>query len=197
MSVSWSGGSGATSLNAQIYKSALSNMTSFSTVTATPASSTSVTSPTSFALSTFAAASYYYYGAIITAINASGSTPSSMSTGVRYIPTFTASSLAGAPTNSLVTTNGTGAAASFNNLQAVVCDSTTNIYITENNLYYLSLHLKLSSLFYSTQLIDIFSYELPTNNNIEKKKTMPLINNSLLVYHTKYYLNIHTIITHI
>jgi hypothetical protein len=131
MSVSWSGGSGATSFNAQIYKSALSNMTSFSTVTATPASSTSVTSPTSFALSTFAAASYYYYGAIITAINASGSTPSSMSTGVRYIPTFTASSLAGSTANALVTTNGTGAAASFNNLQAVVCDSTTNIYITE------------------------------------------------------------------
>ena len=131
MSVTWSGGSGATSFNAQIYKSALSNMTSFSTVTATPASSTSVTSPTSFALSTFAAASYYYYGAIITAINATGSTPSSMSTGVRYIPTFTASSLAGAPGNSLTTVNGTGAAASFNNLQSVVCDSTTNIYITE------------------------------------------------------------------
>jgi hypothetical protein len=61
-------------------------------------------------------------------------------------------------------------------------DKNTNIYITENNLYYLSLHLKLSSLFYSTQLIDIFSYELPINNNIKKKKTIPFINNSLIVY---------------
>jgi hypothetical protein len=61
-------------------------------------------------------------------------------------------------------------------------DKNTNIYITENNLYYLALHLKLSSLFYSTQLIDIFSYELPINNNVEKKKTIPSINNSLIVY---------------
>ena len=61
-------------------------------------------------------------------------------------------------------------------------DKNTNIYITENNLYYLSLHLKLSSLFYSTQLIDIFSYELPINNNIQKNKNIPLVNNSLIVY---------------
>jgi len=61
-------------------------------------------------------------------------------------------------------------------------DKNTNIYITKNNLYYLSLHLKLSSLFYSTQLVDIFSYELPFNNNFEKKKKMSLINNSLIVY---------------
>jgi len=61
-------------------------------------------------------------------------------------------------------------------------DKNTNIYITENNLYYLSLHLKLSSLFYSTQLVDIFSYELPFNNNFDKKKKMSLINNSLIVY---------------
>ena len=61
-------------------------------------------------------------------------------------------------------------------------DKNTNIYITENNLYYLSLHLKLSSLFYSTQLVDIFSYELPFNNNFDKKKKMSLINNYLIVY---------------
>ena len=61
-------------------------------------------------------------------------------------------------------------------------DKNTNIYITENHLYYLSLHLKLSSLFYSTQLVDIFSYELPLNNNIEKNKNISLINNSLVVY---------------
>jgi hypothetical protein len=61
-------------------------------------------------------------------------------------------------------------------------DKNTNIYITENNLYYLSLHLKLSSLFYSTQLVDIFSYELPIANNVEKNKNIPLLNSSLIVY---------------
>jgi hypothetical protein len=61
-------------------------------------------------------------------------------------------------------------------------DKNTNIYITENNLYYLSLHLKLSSLFYSTQLVDIFSYELPIANNVEKNKNIALLNSSLIVY---------------
>lgn len=62
-------------------------------------------------------------------------------------------------------------------------DKNTNVYITETNFYYLSLHLKLSSLFYSTQLIDIFSYELPFNKNISNKENkISLINNSLIVY---------------
>ena len=63
-------------------------------------------------------------------------------------------------------------------------DKNLNIYITENNLYYLSLHIKLSSLFYSTQLCDMFAYELPINNNINntKKNKISLVSNSLLVY---------------
>jgi len=61
-------------------------------------------------------------------------------------------------------------------------DKNINIYITEKNLYYLTLHLKLSSIFYSTQLVDIFSYELPFNNNLEKNKKIPLVNSSLIVY---------------
>lgn len=70
-------------------------------------------------------------------------------------------------------------------------DKNLNLYLTENNLYFLILHIKLSSLFYSTQLCEIFSYETPynnnnriymenTNKNIEKK--IPLINNSVIVY---------------
>lgn len=58
------------------------------------------------------------------------------------------------------------------------------IYINENNLYYLTLHLKLSSLFYSTQLIEIFAYDYPYNINTEKKNNAKIttLNNSLIVY---------------
>jgi NADH:ubiquinone oxidoreductase subunit C len=62
-------------------------------------------------------------------------------------------------------------------------DKNLNIYITENNLYYLALHIKLSSLFYSTQLCEIFAYEVPlNNNNISTKITLPLISSSVIVY---------------
>lgn len=65
-------------------------------------------------------------------------------------------------------------------------DKNLNIYLTENNFYYLTLHIKLSSLFYSTQLCEIFSYELPfTNNTLNNRPLLnkiPLINNSLIVY---------------
>lgn len=63
-------------------------------------------------------------------------------------------------------------------------DKNLNVYITETNFYYLSLHLKLSSLFYSTQLCEIFAYELPMNNNISSSDNnkISLVNNSLLVY---------------
>lgn len=61
-------------------------------------------------------------------------------------------------------------------------DKNTNIYITENNFYFLSIHLKLSSLFYSTQLCDIFCYELPITNNEKKNGNLSLINSSIIVY---------------
>ena len=63
-------------------------------------------------------------------------------------------------------------------------DKNLNIYITENNLYFLSMHIKLSSLFYSTQLCEIFAYELPSNNNINlnNPKRVDLTNNSIIVY---------------
>ena len=79
--VTWSGGSGATSYTVQIYSSASSNMSSSSTVSQTPSSSTTVTSPRGF---TFTASSGLYYGAIVTAVNSAGSSASSISTGVLY-----------------------------------------------------------------------------------------------------------------
>ena len=64
-------------------------------------------------------------------------------------------------------------------------DKNLNVYINENNLYFLALHLKLSSLFYSTQLSDMFAYETPNNtnvNNIQNSDKIALVNNSILVY---------------
>ena len=40
-----------------------------------------------------------------------------------------------------------------------------NLVVSPKALYYSSLHLRMASAFYSTQLVDIFSYEVPTYNN--------------------------------
>ena len=40
-----------------------------------------------------------------------------------------------------------------------------NLFISSSSLYFLVLHLRLSSLFYLTQLVDIFSYETTLNLN--------------------------------
>ena len=65
-------------------------------------------------------------------------------------------------------------------------DKNTNLIVSRKNAYYLTLHLKLSSLFYSTQLMDIFAYDLPVNINnvvnISNTTTAPILNNSILVY---------------
>ena len=80
--VTWSGGSGANYFTCQIYSSASSNMSSPSIISPqTPDSSTSITTPQVF---TFSVTAGLYYGAIITAVNAGGSTSSVMSTGVLY-----------------------------------------------------------------------------------------------------------------
>ena len=56
----------------------------------------------------------------------------------------------------------------------------TNIFLTTRSLYYLVLYLRFSSLFYSTQLVDIFAYEIPRTStlNTESKKS----NSSVVVY---------------
>jgi len=49
----------------------------------------------------------------------------------------------------------------------------TTIVIPYYTFYYFILHIKLSSVTYITQLVDIFSYELPinTNNSLTNKST--------------------------
>jgi NADH:ubiquinone oxidoreductase subunit C len=59
-------------------------------------------------------------------------------------------------------------------------DKNINVFLSQNNFYYLSLHLKLSSLFYSMQLSDIFAYDLPINS-INKNS---IVNNSIIVYNS-------------
>ena len=60
----------------------------------------------------------------------------------------------------------------------------TNIFILPQHLYYLILHLKLSSVFYSSQLIDIFSYEIPVNFNKlnNKNKNYANLNTTIVTY---------------
>ena len=53
-----------------------------------------------------------------------------------------------------------------------------NVLLLSSSLYYLSLHFRFSSLFYSTQLTDIFSYELPSNYSSLTKKSL----SSIVVY---------------
>lgn len=69
-----------------------------------------------------------------------------------------------------------------------------SIYITSDMLYYLAIHVKLSSLFYSTQLVDIFAYEIPFNANLKPKSNektkISLTNESVLLY------NFHSVLFH-
>lgn len=71
-------------------------------------------------------------------------------------------------------------------------DKNLNLYITENNLYYLALHIKLSSLFYSTQLVDIFAYEVPVSKNYNETENSKIadLSTSIVVY------NFHSIAFH-
>lgn len=62
-------------------------------------------------------------------------------------------------------------------------DMNTNILVTQKSFYYLMLHFKLSSLFYSLQLSDLFSYELPVNkNNAAQTSTHFTSSTSVIVY---------------
>ena len=49
-----------------------------------------------------------------------------------------------------------------------------NLLISNKSLYYTVLHLKFSSLFYSSQLTDIFSYEVPRGHYVEPQQDSSL-----------------------
>lgn len=60
-----------------------------------------------------------------------------------------------------------------------------NLLVQNETLYYLSLHFRLSSLFYTLQLVDIFSYELPNTNKTNSVKS----DSSVVVYNFHSFLN--------
>lgn len=61
----------------------------------------------------------------------------------------------------------------------------TNLFLTTRSLYYLTFFFRFSSLFYSTQLVDIFSYEIPRATKLNQPlKNYKIKKNvsSLMVY---------------
>ena len=60
-----------------------------------------------------------------------------------------------------------------------------NLVLNKKDLYFLTLHLKLSSLFYPLQLVDLFIYETPISNNLStdfKSKATNGNDRSVIVY---------------
>ncbi len=62
------------------------------------------------------------------------------------------------------------------------------IFLSNKNFYYLIIHIKLSSVFYSSQLIDIFSYELPVNKNLNLFNKIANQSNNLIIYNFNFIL---------
>jgi NADH:ubiquinone oxidoreductase subunit C len=71
-----------------------------------------------------------------------------------------------------------------------------SIAIPYSSLYFLTLHLRLSTVTYSTQLVDIFSYELPLTYSLKQKQEKKFLNkssqSSLLIIYNFHNLLIHT-----
>ena len=71
-------------------------------------------------------------------------------------------------------------------------DKNVCFFLPKKQLYFLTLHLKLSSLFYSTQLSDIFAYELPLSLNPVVAECLPInpsLTKQLLIYNFHSMLN--------
>ena len=64
-----------------------------------------------------------------------------------------------------------------------------NVLIQPSSLYYLNLHLRLSTMFYTTQLVDIFSYEVPSSNLNVSQSDLNVADSGLVVY------NYHSLVT--
>jgi hypothetical protein len=67
-----------------------------------------------------------------------------------------------------------------------------SVVISKNIFYYLAVHFRFSSVFYSSQLVDLFSYELPISTAINSNQSVNNVftSNSVLVY------NFHNLTTH-
>jgi len=73
-----------------------------------------------------------------------------------------------------------------NSLQS---DKNFNLLVQPSLVYYLTTHLRLATLFYSTQLVDMFSYEVPSTNLGVEVSSLSSADSSLLVY------NYHSLVT--
>jgi NADH:ubiquinone oxidoreductase subunit C len=59
--------------------------------------------------------------------------------------------------------------------------------LPKNYLYYLNLHLKFSTFFYTTQLIDIFSYSRPSISDLKKNLSYEEGNIVVYTYHNVFF----------
>jgi len=61
-----------------------------------------------------------------------------------------------------------------------------SLLISQNLLYYSSFHMRFSSVFYSSQLVDMFAYELPVSNSQarsdESSSILPGTSDTIVVY---------------
>ena len=79
-------------------------------------------------------------------------------------------------------------------------NSSLNLFVTNNTLLYLMVHVKLSTLFYSSQLSDILAYELPiigTSKISHNLKTpSPITNLKTLIQPSVVVYNLHSMHYH-
>ena len=78
-------------------------------------------------------------------------------------------------------------------------NNSLNLFVSNNTLLYLMLHVKLSTLFYSSQLSDIFAYELPVisaGRGGSTATTAPLTNLKALVQPSVVVYNLHSMHYH-
>ena len=71
-----------------------------------------------------------------------------------------------------------------------------NIFISNNSLLYLMIHLKFSSLFYSSQLSDMFAYELPFIGSSKLFQKKPIISNKNINQPSVIVYNLHSMFFH-
>lgn len=79
----------------------------------------------------------------------------------------------------------------------ILGNNVNSLVINNSTLYYICLHFRFSSLFYSMQLVDIFSYELPVankeNSNSQRNESnMILYNFHLLNTNSKFFVFVKT-----
>jgi NADH:ubiquinone oxidoreductase subunit C len=75
-------------------------------------------------------------------------------------------------------------------------NNTINLFLTNNTLLYLIIHIKFSTLFYSSQLSDIFAYELPFKGSLTLNNNPFLVNLKNTVQPSVVVYNFHSMFYH-